>query len=153
VSTLVAPPPAFSEGGYPPPADQGFGGFPAASPSEPTRKSAVGRIILRVGLALVAGIIGLAVKDALFGDKAKDAAAGDCVASSKDVKAKGQTDAEAKVVDCGSADAAFTVMGRVDGETDTNSKSCDRYFKEGEEFYVYSSTTAGGYLLCLKPKS
>jgi hypothetical protein len=104
-------------------------------------------------LVVVVGIIGIVVKEAFFGDKAKDAAVGDCIAASKDVKANEETDAAAKVVDCGSSEAAFSVVGRINGETDTNSKSCDKYFKEGEQFFVYSSTSGSGYLLCLKPKS
>jgi hypothetical protein len=173
VSNPVAPPPPASEGGFPPPANQGFGeapagqpGFPppgppqqgfgdapAAFPAEPKKKSAAGKIILRIVLVLVVIIIGTVVKQTVFGDKAKDAAVGDCIAASKDVKANEQTNADAKVVDCGSSEAAFSVVGRINGETDTNSTSCDKYFKEGEQFFVYSSPSGGGYLLCLKPKS
>jgi hypothetical protein len=165
VSNPVAPPPPANEGGFPPPADQGFGeapagppqqGFgdaPAGFPAEPKKKSAAGKIILRIVLALVVIIVGTVVKQTVFGDKAKDAAVGDCIAASKDVKVDEKTDANAKVVDCGSSEAAFSVVGRINGETDTNSKSCDKYFKEGEQFFVYSSTSGGGYLLCLKPKS
>ena len=178
MSNPVAPPPPANEGGYPPPADQGFGsvpagqpgygqpgqpgpgqpqqGFgdaPAAFPAEPKKKSAVGRVLLRIGLAVVVLIIGFVVKEAFFGDKAKDAAVGDCIASSKQVKTNEETDAAAKVVDCGSSDAAFTVVGRVNGETSTSSKSCDKFFKENEEFAIYASDAGGGYLLCLKPKS
>jgi hypothetical protein len=133
-------------------AQQGFGG-PAAFPAEPKKKSAVGRVILRIVGALVVFVIILVVKDSLFGDKAKDAAVGDCVASSEDVKANEETEAKAKVVDCGSADAAFTVVGRVEGESDTKSKSCQKYFKENEEYYVYASKAGKGYLLCLRPKA
>jgi hypothetical protein len=135
-----------------PAAQQGFGG-PAAFPPEPKKKSAVGRVILRVVGAIVVGIIILVVRDQFFGDKAKDAAVGDCIASSADVKVNEETEAEAKVVDCASADAAFTVVGRVEGETDTNSKSCEKFFKENEEYFVYGSSAGGGYLLCLRPKA
>ena len=138
---VAPPPPPANEGGYPPPA------------APPKKKSAVGRILLRVGLALVVLIIGIVVKEAFFGDKAKDAAVGDCIAASKDVKVNEETNAEAKVVECSSSDAAFSVVGRVNGETNTKSKSCDKFFKEGDEFYVYSSEAKGGYLLCLKPKA
>jgi hypothetical protein len=154
-----APPAAGQPYGAPPtgqpggdPAQQGFGS-PAALPPEPKKKSAVGRIILRiVGAIVVAGII-FFVKDQFLGDKAKNAAVGDCVASSKDVKVDEETDANAKVVDCASADAAFTVVGRVEGETNTQSKSCEKFFKENEEYYVYGSDAGGGYLLCLRPKA
>jgi len=133
-------------------AQQGFGG-PAAFPAEPKKKSAVGRLILRIVGAIVVVIIGIVVKEALFGDKAKDAVVGDCVASSEDVKVDEETEAKAKVVDCGSADAAFTVVGRVEGESNTKSKSCEKFFKANEQYYVYSSTAGKGYLLCLRPKA
>lgn len=167
MSNPVAPPPSTNEGTFPPPANQGlgeaptgqpqqgFGDAPAAFPAEPKKKSAVGRIVLRIVLALVVAIIGLVVKEAFFGDKAKDAAVGDCIKSSKDVKADQDTDVQAEVVDCASADAAFTVVGRINGETGTDSKSCDKYFtKEGVNYAILSSKdTSGGYLLCLAPKS
>ncbi len=175
MSNPVAPPPPASEGGFPPPADQGNASAPgqpypgqpypaqplgadgagsaaAAAPAAPKMRSAAGRILRRIALALVVGVIALVVKDTVFGDKAKDAAVGDCIASSKEVTGTDETEAEAKVVDCASGDAAFTVVGRVNGETDTSSKSCDQYFKEDEEFFVYSSTAGGGYLLCLQPR-
>jgi hypothetical protein len=119
-----------------------------------SKKSGAGRIFLRIGVAIVVVIVGFLVKSLFWNatDKAKDAAAGDCIASSKDVKTDKETDATAKVVDCASADAAFTVVAKIPGETDTKSKSCDKYFKEDEEFFVYSADNgATGYLLCLRP--
>lgn len=164
MSNPVPSPPPASEGGYPPPAEQGF----AVAPDRPQvgpppqdrvdapvsrRRRAAGKIVLRIGLSLVALVVALVVKDTLFGDKARDAAAGDCIASSKEFSGTQATDAEATVVDCGSGDAACTVVGRVDGETDTDSTSCDTFFQKDEEFYVYSSTAGRGYLLCLRPKA
>jgi hypothetical protein len=182
VSNPVAPPPPAGDGFPPPaqgqphgavpaqgpppgdPAQQGFGPAPeqgfgpapeqGVGPApEPKKKSAFGRIALRIVGAIVVFVVILVAKDFLFGDKAKDAAVGDCIASSQDVKVDETTEAEAKVVDCTSGDAAFTVVGRVDGETDTKSKSCEKFFKENEEYYVYSSEAKGGYLLCLRPKA
>jgi hypothetical protein len=137
---------------YGDPAQQGFGG-PAAFPAEPKKKSAFGRIALRIVGAIVVFVIIAVAREAFFGDKAKDAAVGDCVASSEDVKVDEETEADAKVVDCSSADAAFTVVGRVDGESNTSSKSCEKFFKENEEYFVYGSTAGKGYLLCLRPKA
>jgi hypothetical protein len=175
VSNPVVPPPA-SEGTFPPAAEQAAAalagppgqvapgspppeGTPgpdgaAAAPPPVKRRSPVGKLLLRVGLALAVGIAGVAVKNTLFGDKAKDAAVGNCIAASGNVtSATAETETDAKVVDCGAADAAFTVVGRVDGQTDVNSTACDTYFTDGEEFAVYASTAGGGYLLCLKPKA
>jgi hypothetical protein len=146
------PAPGQPQQGFGDQPQQGFGG-PDAFPAEPKKKNAIGKIALRILGAIVAFVIVLVVKDAFFGDKAKNAAVGDCVASSEDVKADEETEANAKVVDCGSADAAFTVVGRVEGESDTKSKSCEKFFKENEEYYVYGSTAGKGYLLCLRPKA
>jgi hypothetical protein len=137
---------------YGDPAQQGMGN-PAALPPEPKKKGGLGRVALRILGAIVAIVIVLVVKDQLFGDKAKDAAVGDCIASSEQVKADEETEAKAKVVECGSADAAFTVVGRVEGETSTSSKSCEKFFQENEEYAIYSSTAGKGYLLCLRPKA
>jgi hypothetical protein len=132
-------------------AQQGFGG-PAAFPAEPKKKSAVGKVVLRIVGAIVVFVLIAVAREAFFGDKAKDAAVGDCIASSEEVQTNKETDATAKVVECSSADAAFTVVGRVDGETSTESKSCEKFFKENEEYAIYASEAGGGYLLCLRPK-
>jgi hypothetical protein len=142
--------------GNPPPGypQQGFGDAPTAPPAK--KKSGVGAIFLRIGAAVLVAIAIFGVKSLFFSatDKAKDAAVGDCIASSKEVTGDKATDASAKVVDCASADAAFTVVGRVNGETDVKSKSCDKFFKEDEQFFVYAADNgATGYLLCLRPKS
>ncbi|MET8148973.1 hypothetical protein ACIBSW_32985 [Actinoplanes sp. NPDC049668] len=135
------------------PAQQGFG-TPATFPVEPEKKkSTAANLALRIVGIIVVAVIIFVGKTYLFGDKAKDAAVGDCVASSQDVKVDEETEAQAEVVDCASKEAAFTVVGRVEGETNTDSKSCEKYFKENEEYYVYSSTAGGGYLLCLRPKA
>jgi hypothetical protein len=135
---------------------QGFGDAPPPyTPVPEKKKSKVGSILLRIGAAIVAIIVVFVIKDVFFGDKAKDAAVGDCVAASKQVKADKETDAQAKVVDCTSKDAAYTVVGRVNGESDVNSKSCDQYFtKEGSQYFVYASSSdnGGDYLLCLEAK-
>ncbi|MEU7907860.1 hypothetical protein [Actinoplanes sp. NPDC049118] len=143
------------------PAQQGFGsvpqqgfGTPATFPVEPAKKkSAAANLALRIVGGIVVFVIIVVGKYYVFGDKAKDAAAGDCVASSEKVKVDEETEARAEVVDCASKDAAYVVVGRVNGESDTKSKSCEKYFKENEEYYVYSSTADGGYLLCLRPKA
>jgi hypothetical protein len=94
------------------------------------------------------------LKSAFLGSNdAQEAKAGDCIKSDKDVSQKETTRTGAEVVECSSADAAFTVVARVDGESSVESKSCDKYFKENEEFYVYGSASSGGYLLCLRPKA
>jgi hypothetical protein len=165
VSNPVAPPPPTNDGAYPPPAEQGFGaapgqpqqGFgdaPTTFPIAPVKpKNSALKIVLRIVLVIVIAVIGYVVKDAIFGDKAKNAAVGDCIAAPKNVAADKETNANAEVVDCTSTKAVYTVKGRVNGETSTSSKSCDQFFKENEEYAIYSSTADGGYLLCLAPKA
>lgn len=142
--------------GQPLPPQQGFGDAPPPfTPPPATKKRGIGSLFLRIGAGIIAIIVVFVIKDAFFGDKAKDAAVGDCVAASKEVKADKETDAAAKVVDCSSKDAAYTVVGRVNGQSDVNSKSCDTYFtKEDGKYFVYASDTdtGGKYLLCLEGK-
>ena len=149
VSNPVVPPPSAPEGGFPTgeqPAAPAPDNAPAPTPAK--KKNTVGKIVLRIVGALVVGLIIIAVKSFLFGDEARLADVGDCV------KATQQTgdSAQAEVVDCGTADAAYTVVGRVAGVSDIKSKECEQYFKEGEAYAVYSSSGAGGqFLLCLRP--
>jgi hypothetical protein len=163
------PPPAQGQPGFPPaPEGQAYPAYPAAPGAEPAqfgqfpnekpKKSAKARVLSILGVIVVV-IIGAAIKfgigSALNKDEAKEAKVGDCVAAQGKVPTQeGKTsEAEAKVVDCTSTDAAYTVVGRVNGETDTNSKSCDQYFTdEKADYFVYSSSAGKGYLLCLKAK-
>jgi hypothetical protein len=124
----------------------------SAAPEERApRDPLLGKVIVRVILALAVGVSVFAVKAFLFGDKATEAQIGDCIDTSGATAAT--TETRAKIVDCSSAAADFTVAGRVDGETNTETTACDRFFADGEEFIIYSSTGGGGYLLCLRPKS
>ena len=139
-----------------PPGPDGQPAYPlypgSGAPPAEKKKGVLGKTALRVGAALVVLLVVFLAKSFLFGDKAKDAKAGDCIAADKAVATDGTTKTGATVVDCGSADAKFTVIARVDGKTDAQGPDCDKYFKQGDEGYVYSSTAGQGYLLCLKPK-
>ncbi|MEU8815067.1 hypothetical protein [Actinoplanes sp. NPDC048796] len=155
-------PPAGGQPGFPPP---NAGGYPppnageAPPPLTPVpveKKRGAGKLILRIGLALVAvvvfGIIKGGIVSALFGgDDAKEAKAGDCVSADTDIPEDKTERTRADVVDCASSDAAYSVVARVDGESDPKSTSCDKFFKEGERFLVLGSREDGGYLLCLRP--
>ena len=139
-----------------PPGPDGQPAYPlypgSGAPPAEKKKGVLGKTALRVGAALVVLLVVFFAKSFLFGDKAKDAKAGDCIAADKAVATDGTTKTGATVVDCGSADAKFTVIARVDGKTDAQGPDCDKFFKQGDEGYVYSSTAGQGYLLCLKPK-
>jgi hypothetical protein len=128
-------------------------------PTDPPKKSAKARVLSVLGIIVVVIIVG-ALKLGIGGlfnkDEAKEAKVGDCVAAQGKVPTEEgkSSEAEAKVVDCTSTDAAYTVVGRVNGETDTQSKSCDQYFTdEKADYFVYSSTSGDGYLLCLQSKA
>jgi hypothetical protein len=168
------PPPAQGQPGFPPapgqPAPYGQAyppapGQPGAEqgqfaqfPTEKPKKSAKARVLSILGVIVVVIIVGaikFGIGSALNKDEAKEAKVGDCVAAQGKVPTEeGKTsEADAKVVDCTSKDAAYTVVGRVNGETNTESKSCDQYFTdEKADYFVYSSTTGDGYLLCLQAK-
>ena len=139
----------------PPPGQEGFGQFPAEQPKKSGKARLLGIAGAIVVIVIVIGLkVGLA---SLFNeDKAEEAKVGDCVAAQGDVpKEEGKTtEADAAIVDCGSSKAKYTVVGRVEGETDTASKSCDKYFTdEKADYYVYSSSSGDGYLLCLQAKA
>ncbi|WP_412743045.1 hypothetical protein [Krasilnikovia sp. MM14-A1004] len=154
MSNPVGPTPAPEGGNIPvsdPSAVTGMGDAPAA----PKKKSKVGRIILAiVGMLILIVVAGVA-KFMLRPDPTKDTKAGDCLASetAKDVKVGEEGVADMKPVDCKSKDAAFVVLGRVDGVTDINNPACEKFVKEGEQYLAYASQSGDGYLLCLKQKS
>lgn len=117
----------------------------------PTRGSTAFKVVVRILLALTVGVSVFAVKAYLFGDRARSAQVGDCIdGPGKEVA--DETVTRAKKVDCGSAAAEYVVAGRVDGVTDIDGPECDKFFAAGERFTVYSSTSDGGYLLCLRPQ-
>ena len=146
------PPPG---GAYPPPGQEQPGDLPAAAVRPADEKRGISRLLLGIGAAVLVAIVVIVLRSTLFGasDEAQDAKAGDCIASDEQVKSEGTTQTGADIVDCGSPEARFTVVARVDGESSPQSKSCDKFFKEKEVFFIYGSATDDGYLLCLRPKA
>ncbi|MFD2764098.1 LppU/SCO3897 family protein [Micromonospora eburnea] len=139
----------------------------APAPPRPSRLGAVfGVLVLLLGVA-AALLVGLLIRVGpggdlrdLFagGDGTAEAKAGDCVAELPrvaGVEAKPADDA--RVVGCGSGDAAYTVVGRVQDPTAARNRSavaCEPYFHAGDDGYVlYRVGDDGdGYLLCLVRK-
>lgn len=156
MSDQVAPPPA-------PDAPQAQPGVPVPPPvQEPAKKSGAKKALGIVGAIVVAlVVIGLkfGVGSFLNQDETADAKAGDCIAELPEVTGTEQEEVDgAKIVECTSTDAAYTVVGRVDGQTEAQARTgeaCDQFFKEGEEGYVFSAIEPGktGYLLCLTKKA
>ncbi|WP_422734313.1 LppU/SCO3897 family protein [Micromonospora sp. WMMD558] len=160
MSEQVAPPPA-------PDAAQPQPGVQAPPPvEEPAKKSGGKKVLGIVGAIVVALVIaglkfgvGSAIGGFFNKDETADAKAGDCIAELPEVTGSEQEEVDgAKVVECTSTDAAYTVVGRVDGQTEAQARTgaaCDQFFKEGQEGYVFSAIEPGktGYLLCLTKKA
>lgn len=137
----------------PPPSEPGLGNSDPATghaylPPAPEERPSLRSKLLKALAVVVAVVVVLVFRAVVLGDEARAAEVGDCVQASENVSARGGTDADAKVVDCGSADAAYVVVAKVPGVSSTDSKACDQYFQEGEQFVVHSSDK---FLLCLRP--
>jgi hypothetical protein len=171
VSEQVAPPPSASPE-QPQPAEQAAPPVtppaePATSPAAPETKKSGGRKALGILSAIVVVVVvaglkfGLATAIRGFFDKdpTAEAKAGDCIAELPEVTGTEEEEVDgAKVVDCTSTEAVYTVVGRVDGQTEAQAQSgagCDPYIKEDQEGYLFYSIEPGktGYLLCLTKKS
>jgi hypothetical protein len=140
------PPPGDpNQGGFPPP--QG-GGFQPAAP-QPPRRSGGGwgkRVGGIVATLLVAGAI-FGVNTYLNRDAATKAKVGECVAQ--------ESGDDLKVVECGSADADFKVVGRVENKTETEAENaCEPFVDQGAtQLYWEGKAGKKGLVLCLGPVS
>lgn len=167
MSEQVAPPPASDAAPAQPAAETPA--QPAVQtppPAEPEGKSggkkALGVIGAIVIFLVIAGLkfgLGTAIGNFVNKDETADAKAGDCIAELPEIKGDKEEKVDgAKVVECTSTDAAYNVVGRIDGQTETQAKSettCNEFFKEGQEGYVFYSIESGkkGYVLCLTKKA
>ncbi|MEV1332247.1 hypothetical protein AB0J20_22050 [Micromonospora costi] len=142
---------------------------PAApvSPVAPGAKKSGGRKVLGVVGAIlvfvvVAGLkfgLATAIGNVFDKDATAEAKAGDCIAELPEVLGTEEEEVDdAKVVDCTSTDAVYSVVGRVDNQTEAQAQAgtaCEPYIKEDQEGYLFYSIEPGktGYLLCLTKKS
>ncbi|GLY22020.1 hypothetical protein [Micromonospora sp. NBRC 101691] len=119
----------------------------------------LGVVAVLVGGLVVAGLRYDVAGRLLDPDRTAEARVGDCLGPLPDVAESGQRRAaEARVVACSSTDAAYDVVGRVDGQTEEkvrDGRQCEPFVAEGGTYYTYSSIPPGGtgYLLCLVPRS
>ncbi|MEV0329209.1 hypothetical protein AB0H63_22595 [Micromonospora echinospora] len=119
----------------------------------------LGVVAVLVGGLVVAGLRYDVAGRLLNPDRTAEARVGDCLGPLPDVAETGQRRAaEARVVACSSADAAYDVVGRVDGQTEEKvrgGRQCEPFVAKGGTYYTYSSIPPGGtgYLLCLVPRS
>jgi hypothetical protein len=143
--------PSGPPSGAGPAAPEEFGGVPAEKPKKSIRGVVLG-VVGVIVVVIVVGVIMLAVGGG-NNDKAEKAKVGDCVAALGKVsdQAGQNSQTAAKVVNCTANDAAYKVIGRVNGQTDTASKACDQYFTDAKaDYFIYASTSGDGYLLCLQ---
>ncbi|MFE9188694.1 hypothetical protein ACFYL6_03685 [Micromonospora sp. NPDC007208] len=124
-------------------------------------KKALGIVGAILAVVVIAGLkfgVASAIGNYLNKDETADAKTGDCIAELPEVTGTEQEEVDgAKVVECTSTDAAYNVVGRVNGQSEAQAKAdttCTQYFKEGQEGYIFSSIEPGktGYVLCLTKK-
>ncbi|WP_320065909.1 hypothetical protein [Micromonospora sp. RTGN7] len=120
--------------------------------------------VLGVVAVLVGALVGLGLRYDVAGrllapDRTASARVGGCLARLPDVTESGHhRAATARVVDCSSPEAAYDVVGRLDGQSEEQARDgrqCEPFVARGGAYYTYSSVPADGtgYLLCLVPQS
>ncbi|MFI0792876.1 hypothetical protein ACH4OY_09270 [Micromonospora rubida] len=163
----AAQPPAGQPAASQPGGTAPAAGLPEQPAGEPEKKRSVGRKVLGVVAALLAvGVVaalkfgvGAAVATAFDKDGTADAKTGDCLAELPDVAEGERKDASgAELVACTSTKAVYTVVGRVDGQTEAQvrtGKACEPFLQPGQEGYFFYNIKPGstGYLLCLTRKA
>ncbi|MFI6238875.1 hypothetical protein ACIBEF_03245 [Micromonospora sp. NPDC050795] len=124
-------------------------------------KKVLGIVGAILAVVVIAGLkfgVASAIGNFFNKDATADAKTGDCIAELPEVTGTEQEEVDgAKVVACTSTDAAYNVVGRVDGQSEAQAKAdtaCTQFFKEGQEGYIFSSIEPGktGYVLCLTKK-
>ncbi|WP_433266896.1 LppU/SCO3897 family protein [Micromonospora vinacea] len=134
--------------------------------AEPKAEKSGGKKVLGIvgailAVVVIAGLkfgVASAIGNYFNKDETADAKTGDCIAELPEVTGTEQEEVDgAKVVECTSTDAAYNVVGRVDGQSEAQAKAdttCTQFFKENEEGYIFSSIEPGktGYVLCLTKK-
>ncbi|MGY3516631.1 LppU/SCO3897 family protein [Micromonospora sp. PTRAS2] len=140
-------------------------GEDGGGPSEPRRSVArkvVGVVAALLAVGVVAALkfgLGGAVAAALDEDATAKAKAGDCLAELPDVAEGERKDARgAEVVACTSTEAVYTVVGRLDGQTEAQARTgeaCEPFLQPGQAGYFFYNIKPGstGYLLCLTRKA
>lgn len=124
-------------GGYPP----AGGGFAPQPPPPAKKASLLKRILVPVGVAVVAIVIGLLVRSGVFDSPAMKV--GDCIQ---------QTGTDSvKIVGCDSADAQFRVLGIVEKQTQFGARlgAC-KDFPEATSAYWEGRKNSTGTLYCLQ---
>jgi hypothetical protein len=142
----------------PSPPAQEEGAAPETAPP-PSQKGGASKVIL--GIVAVLAVVVLAVVAVVVvrnlmsaNDPTQDAKAGDCLANLPQAPAGEETSVkDVKVVACDSADAKYSVSGRVDDVTAEQASAdevCAAFADATMRFYAIPAG-GKGYVLCLKP--
>ena len=125
-------PPSRSRPPRPPPA------APSRRRRSPVRRRLLGIVGAILAVVVVAGLkfgVASAIGNYFNKDETADAKAGDCIAELPEVTGTEQEKVDgAKVVECTSTDAAYNVVGRVDGQSEAQAKAgtaCDPVLQGG----------------------
>ncbi|MEV5821496.1 hypothetical protein ABUL04_24445 [Micromonospora harpali] len=133
-----------------------------AEPRRSVARKVVGVVAALLAVGVVAALkfgLGGAVAAALDEDATAKAKAGDCLAELPDVAEGERKDARgAEVVACTSTEAVYTVVGRLDGQTEAQARTgeaCEPFLQPGQAGYFFYNIKPGstGYLLCLTRKA
>lgn len=144
----ASPPPG---GGYPPYSAPDGDPSQAHEEEAPKKGRGLGKKIGGIVLALVVAAGIFAARTYLSKDPTADAKTGDCISATIGGEAGSEVD-DAKVVECGSADAQYKVIGRVENNNDPSGKACEQYVPQSEqdiEYFMIASEEGKGYQLCL----
>ncbi|MET7666591.1 LppU/SCO3897 family protein [Micromonospora luteifusca] len=177
MSEQVAPPPASDAATPEPAVDTPQAAAPQQAEPQPAAetpqaaepkaeksgaKKALGIVGAILAVVVIAGLkfgVASAIGNYFNKDETAAAKAGDCIAELPEVTGTEQETVDgAKVVECTSTDAAYSVVGRVNDQNEAQANAdttCEQFFKEGEQGYIYSSIEPGktGYVLCLTKKA
>ncbi len=152
--------PAGPQGQFGPAGPQGqFGAAPPPppppgyQPAPPKKRSKFRLIAPLVALVVVAGVV-IAAWLASRSSPA-NAKVGDCLKSGAITSTTAQDAGDVKIVDCGSTDAKYKVVGKVDGKTQTDfttdNNICKPYIDQGSTTALWgqASGSSKGFVLCL----
>ncbi|MGH3715814.1 MAG: LppU/SCO3897 family protein [Micromonosporaceae bacterium] len=109
-----------------------------APPAKPAGKGKLIKVLVGVGIVVAA----LAVLFFVLKDDPGTAKVGDCIA--------GTNAEDVTVVDCGSGEAEWKVVGKVDGKTEAEMQTACGEFPDAEQAFWQGEKGGKGFVLCMK---
>jgi hypothetical protein len=150
-------PPAQGQFGPAPQGQFQFGpapqGPPPGYPVTPPKKRSAARVVVPVVSVVVLAVIAVVVYVASRSSPVH-AKVGDCLQGSQITSTTAQDTGAVKIVSCGSADARYKVVGKVDNKTrtqfSTDENICQPYMSAGVTTALWGQTSGeNGFVLCL----